>query len=269
MSHYRRGENRPTKSGRAARIRVASTMSLARRTAVLTATVNRVNAGTVTAGQYLTEILGADPDYAAKYDSPYGRFVRRAFIALHGEEPARIRLALVGTRMHRKVGYRIDEPALEAAARLYPRTASFVATPAAEQCAPVEQQPQPAAEVETIAATPATPADETPVWAHFVTAGTGPEARFRRNLTVLRLTDDEAEQLADKVNAATTYVREPGGRVLVAFETDTSGGGTQHWVRIDGRSPLAVQEIKQRLGRNHATAVKLASEQPAPALIGA
>ena len=111
-------------AGRANRARVGSFKSVARRLAVLTAYADRHNQGTVTAGQYLKSI-GADDEFAAAYDSPFGKAVKKVYVAIHGTEPARIRLAAVGRRLHRKVGYLTSEPALAIAVSTYPRTAAL------------------------------------------------------------------------------------------------------------------------------------------------
>lgn len=113
-------------SSRTNRTRIGNTMSLARRFAVLTATADRHNAGTITAGQYLTEVLGTDAEFAAAYDSPFGKAIKKAYIAIHDAEPAKLRLVAVGKRLHRKVGYLIGEPALAVATRTYPRTAALI-----------------------------------------------------------------------------------------------------------------------------------------------
>jgi hypothetical protein len=100
--------------------------SVARLHTNLTATADRNNAGTITAGQYLTEFLGADAEFAATYDSPFGKAIKKAYMALHNEEPPKLRLVAVGHRLHRKVGYLLGEPALAAAAQIYPRTAALI-----------------------------------------------------------------------------------------------------------------------------------------------
>lgn len=112
-------------SRRTNRALVGSALSAARRYAVLNAYVARHNEGIVTAGQYLTALTG-DAEFSAKYDSPYGKHVKRAYIAIHGADPARIRLVTEHRRLHRAVGYLLGEPALAVAVRAYPRTAALI-----------------------------------------------------------------------------------------------------------------------------------------------
>jgi len=120
-----------TTSRRATRTLVGTHDSVARRHAVLTAVADRHNVGTITVGRYLTDELDADDEFAAFCDSPLGVKVRAAYKAIHGEDPQKIRLVAVGRRLHRKVGYRIGEPALAAGAQAYVRTRELVAnTPA-------------------------------------------------------------------------------------------------------------------------------------------
>ena len=112
-------------SRRVDRALVGSTLSTARRYAVLDAYVARHNAGIVTAGQYLTAVTG-DAEFSAKYDSPYGKHVKKAYKALHGEDPQKIRLTTEHRRLHRAIGYLIGEPALALAVTTYPRTAALL-----------------------------------------------------------------------------------------------------------------------------------------------
>jgi hypothetical protein len=112
-------------SRRANRARIGSSKSVSRRHAVLTAYVNRHNVGIVTAGQYLKAITG-DDEFAAAYDSPFGKAIKKAYKALHGEDPAKIRLVTEHRRLHRAIGYLLGEPALQIAIRTYPRTAALI-----------------------------------------------------------------------------------------------------------------------------------------------
>lgn len=112
-------------SRRANRALVGTALSAARRYAVLDAYVARRNEGIVTAGQYLIAITG-DAEFSAKYDSPFGKAIKKAYIAIHGEDPAQIRLTTENRRIHRAIGYRIDEPALQIALANYPRTAALI-----------------------------------------------------------------------------------------------------------------------------------------------
>lgn len=113
-------------SRRANRTLAGTFKSVTRRYAVLTAYVNRHNAGIVTAGQYLTEALGADAEFSARFDSPFGKAVKKAYKALHGEDPAKIRLVTEHRRLHRAIGYLLGEPALAVATATYPRTAALI-----------------------------------------------------------------------------------------------------------------------------------------------
>lgn len=112
-------------SRRANRTRIGSFNTVTRRYAVLDAYVARRNAGIVTAGQYL-KALTSDDGFAAMYDSPFGKAIKKAYKALHGEDPAKIRLVTEHRRLHRAIGYRIDEPALKIAVASYPRTADLI-----------------------------------------------------------------------------------------------------------------------------------------------
>lgn len=112
-------------SRRANRILTGTFKSAARRYAVLDAYVARHNAGTVTAGQYLKAITG-DDEFSAKYDSPFGKAIKKAYIAIHGDDPAKIRLVTEHRRLHRAIGYLIGEPALAVATQTYPRTAALI-----------------------------------------------------------------------------------------------------------------------------------------------
>ena len=115
-----------TALGRRARTRVGSATSVARRYAVLDALVTRHNEGIVTAGQYLTQVLGADADFSARFDSPFGKKIRAAYVALHGENPPKIRLVTEHRRLHHAIGYLLSEPALAIATNTYDRTATLI-----------------------------------------------------------------------------------------------------------------------------------------------
>lgn len=113
-------------SRRAGRALAGNAMSATRRYAVLDAYVARHNEGTVTAGQYLTEILGVDRETAAPLWGPLGKAIKKAYVALHGEDPAKIRLTTEHKRLHRAIGYLIGEPALAIGTSTYPRTAALI-----------------------------------------------------------------------------------------------------------------------------------------------
>jgi hypothetical protein len=113
-------------SRRATRVLAGTFNSVTRRYAVLNAYVTRHNAGIVTAGQYLTEVLKAGADFAASFDSPFGKAIKKAYKELHGADPAKMRLVTEHRRLHRAIGYRLGEPALAVATRTYPRTAALI-----------------------------------------------------------------------------------------------------------------------------------------------
>lgn len=150
MSHYSRGEHKPIKTGRAARTRVGTFNSVARRQAVLTAQAARVNAGKTTTADYLRQ-LGADDAFVTSYSSPYGRTVAKVYRAETGAEPAKNGLAVRGHRLVPVFAYGADDAAiLEKAAREYKRTAELVDQ---HTEAPAEAVQQPA----TASRTPAQP----------------------------------------------------------------------------------------------------------------
>lgn len=126
MSYYRKGEARPVKTGRAARVRVGRFNSVARRRDVLARLVERVNAGRTTAAEYLTGI-GADAEFIRRFASPFGREIAKQYRTKFGTEPVKAGLALVHRRLVRVFAYATDElPILDAAARTYARTAALV-----------------------------------------------------------------------------------------------------------------------------------------------
>lgn len=123
----RKGEAAAVKTGRGARVRVGHHMSPARRIAVLDATVDRVNAGRVTAAEYLAAELGADAAFVHSYASPFGREVAKAYRAAFGAEPAKCGLARRGLRLVPVFAYGADElPVLLEAAQSYRRTAELL-----------------------------------------------------------------------------------------------------------------------------------------------
>jgi len=142
MSHYRRGEHKPTKTGRAARTRVGTFNSPARRAANLAKVAQRVNAGKVTTADYLTGTLHATTDFVTSYASPYGRTVAKVYRAEYGREPERAGLAVRGKRLVPVFAYGEAElPILDKAAREYRRTAELVAQRTEAPAAEAEQQP--------------------------------------------------------------------------------------------------------------------------------
>jgi hypothetical protein len=128
MSYYRKGEQSPIRTGRAARPRVGNHMSPQRRSAVLQGVVERVNTGKVTTADYLTTAVGAPADFVASYASPYGRTVAKVYRAEFGHEPAKSGLARRGLRLLPVFAYGEDElPVLDKAAHEYRRTAELLA----------------------------------------------------------------------------------------------------------------------------------------------
>ncbi|HEY8977709.1 MAG TPA: hypothetical protein VIN75_26075 [Burkholderiaceae bacterium] len=124
--HLRKGENRPAKTGRAARVRAGTFNSVARRADVLRRLAERVNTGRTTTATYLGT-LGADEAFIASYASPYGRAVAKVYREKFGAEPERSGLAVRGRHLLRVFAYSADElPILDAAARAYNRTATLV-----------------------------------------------------------------------------------------------------------------------------------------------
>ena len=115
-----------TTTGRHQRNRVGNALSVARRYAVLDALVTRHNEGIVTAGQYLTQVLGADAEFSARFDSPFGKKIKAAYIALHGENPPKIRLVTERRRLHRAIGYLLGALALLVAVGMYDKTAALL-----------------------------------------------------------------------------------------------------------------------------------------------
>lgn len=128
MSYYRRGEHKPVKTGRAARVRVGTFNSVARRQAVLQAVADRHNTGKTTAAQYLTDVLGADAEFVHSYASPYGKACAKVFREQYGAEPQRSGLAVRGRRLVAVLAYSEDEvQVLDKGAREYRRTAELLA----------------------------------------------------------------------------------------------------------------------------------------------
>jgi len=129
MSYYRRGEHKPVKTGRAARIRVGNHMSVARRQAVLAAVADRHNTGKTTAAQYLADVIGADEAFVHSYASPYGKACAKVYREQFGAEPQRCGLAVRGRRLVAVLAYSEDElPVLAKGAAEYRRTAELLAS---------------------------------------------------------------------------------------------------------------------------------------------
>lgn len=116
MSHYRRGEHQPVKTGRAARNRVGTYNSPERRRDVLTRLTVRVNAaaGVLTVADALRE-RGADADLVRRYASAVGRKTAEAARKSTGNDPRQIGLAVAGRRLVWASGYTSAErPMLDA-----------------------------------------------------------------------------------------------------------------------------------------------------------
>lgn len=113
MSYYRKGEQATAKTGRAARVRVGTFNSPARRRDVLTRLTVRVNtaAGILTVADALRE-HGADADLVRRYASPVGRKTAAAWRTEHDTEPEQIGLAVVGRGLVWAAGYRPQDRAM-------------------------------------------------------------------------------------------------------------------------------------------------------------
>jgi|GEM_PF-4075456 len=105
--------------------KVGSTMSTARRRAVLLRLAERVNSGVLTAASYLRD-LGADDDTVRRYASTLGKRVK-ALAAAKGITPALSGLAVVGRRLVRCLAYSPAEiEILRSATADYTRTAHLI-----------------------------------------------------------------------------------------------------------------------------------------------
>lgn len=126
-SRPRPGQYRPVPTGRAARTRTGNHMSVARRHAVLDATVTRMNTGLVTTADYLADVIGADAAFVASYAGPFGKAVAKVWREKTGTEPAKTGMARRGTRLLSVFAYGTDElPILMAGAVAYRRTAALL-----------------------------------------------------------------------------------------------------------------------------------------------
>lgn len=150
MSHYRKGQHVPVRTGRAARTRVGTFNSPQRRAANLAKVADRVNAGKVTTADYLRQ-LGADDAFVTSYSSPYGRTAAKVYRAETGTEPVKSGLAVRGRRLVPVFAYGADDAAiLDKAAREYKWTAELIVQRAdlaqiqATPAAPAEPMRQPA-----------------------------------------------------------------------------------------------------------------------------
>lgn len=113
MTYHRRGEHKPAKTGRAARVRVGTFNSPQRRSDVLTRLTVRVNAaaGILTVADALRD-HGADADLVRRYASPVGRKMAAAHRAATDAEPEQIGLAVAGRKLVWASGYRPSERAM-------------------------------------------------------------------------------------------------------------------------------------------------------------
>lgn len=113
MSHLRKGEAKPIRTGRAARTRVGTFNSPARRRDVLTRLTIRVNtaAGILTVADALRD-HGADADLVRRYASPVGRKMAAAHRAATDAEPEQIGLAVAGRSLVWASGYRPADRAM-------------------------------------------------------------------------------------------------------------------------------------------------------------
>lgn len=136
MSYFRKNENRPALTGRAARRAEARRQARAeqrpgrpvighRDRAIVAA--HNANTGLMTAVQYLHGIGFPDPD---RYASAFGRACAKVYRRTHHAEPATV-YAIGNGRIRLMYGY-ADVADLLAGAEAYKRTAAFLA---AEQTA--------------------------------------------------------------------------------------------------------------------------------------
>jgi len=108
----------PVRTGRAARVRVGTFDSPARRREVLLRLAERVNAeaGTVTVADRL-RALGAADDLVRRYSSPVGRKVAEA-VRQGGSQPEQTGLAVAGHKLVPSFGY-ADRAAVDAVISSY------------------------------------------------------------------------------------------------------------------------------------------------------
>jgi len=103
-----------------------TTQTASRLRAVLVNVVARANRGKVTVAQYL-EGLGADAELIRRYSGPLGKRVKAAYAELHGADPKRAGLAVVGHHLVRTYAYSTaDLGILRAATAGYGRVAHLV-----------------------------------------------------------------------------------------------------------------------------------------------
>ena len=81
-----------------------TTQAASRLRAVLANVVARANRGKVTVAEYL-EGLGADADLIRRYLGPLGKRVKAAYAEVHGADPKRNGLAIVGHHLVRTYTY--------------------------------------------------------------------------------------------------------------------------------------------------------------------
>lgn len=221
--------------------------SLTRVTHVKRAAVANRNHGQLTVRAALAS-TGIDEAWINRFESAAGRAVAKAYRTAHHAEPATGAIIRNG-RIWRVMRYGAAD--LLAGLVSYKR---FLPELLALAPAPVFSS------VQMPAAAPAPAVEPTPAnaWAVYVTT---PGSRVRRNLTVIHLTDAQAEALADRENALQTWIRDGARRVLTHFAADTTedGAATRHRVRLTDPSPAVQQEIRQQLGRNLTEARTLAT----------
>ncbi|ACU71854.1 hypothetical protein Caci_2945 [Catenulispora acidiphila DSM 44928] len=111
----------------AARTRVGTHMSVARRYAVLDALIARTNGALITAASYLAGI-GADQAFIDRFGSAFGTKASKAYQAKFGCKSRRTGLARRGLRLFDAFAYTANEmPILNEAARSYARTSNLIA----------------------------------------------------------------------------------------------------------------------------------------------
>jgi hypothetical protein len=113
--------DRPRKTTHAPARKPARFDSIARQQHNLRQVADRVNTGQHTAADYLTTVLGADPDFTRRYSSPFGKAAAKAYREQYGQDPAKTGLDVRGHRLVTVYAYTVET--LQKATVAYPRTA--------------------------------------------------------------------------------------------------------------------------------------------------
>lgn len=116
LDHLRKGENKPARVGRAARVRVGNHWQRAM--------IAARNSGRTLARDFLAS-LGLDSEWIAKYESAFGRKVAAVYRENHDAEPDDRGLVWLRGRLWHSNRY-ADLADLIAGAKAYPRTAALI-----------------------------------------------------------------------------------------------------------------------------------------------